>query len=128
MADGHESVVTLDKRAEFFRDFMQTVLNLSGGSIVFSVTFLHDILRVGGEKMGTTTAPAPRHPDLIIAAWIALVIGVVAALVFLFFHALSTKYERAFSKGMTAAAMVGVGGLVSGLAFLIAFGICNLPG
>jgi uncharacterized membrane protein YjfL (UPF0719 family) len=53
---------------------------------------------------------------------------VVAALAFLFFHALSTKYEKAFSNRMTIAAAVAVGGLISGLVLLVAFGICNLPG
>jgi membrane associated rhomboid family serine protease len=128
MVDGQDSVVTLDKRAEFFRDVMQTVLNLSAGAIVFSVTFLHDIVRVGSEKTVTAAAPAPQHPGLVITAWIALVVGVVAALAFLFFHALSTKYEKAFSNRMTIAAAVAVGGLISGLVLLVAFGICNLPG
>jgi len=128
MVDGQDSVVTLDKRAEFFRDVMQTVLNLSAGAIVFSVTFLHDIVRVGSEKTATPAAPAPQHPGLVITAWIALVVGVVAALAFLFFHALSTKYEKAFSNRMTIAAAVAVGGLISGLVLLVAFGICNLPG
>ena len=128
MVDGQDSVVTLDKRAEFFRDVMQTVLNLSAGAIVFSVTFLHDIVRVGSEKTATAAAPAPQHPGLVISAWIALVVGVVAALAFLFFHALSTKYEKAFSNRMTIAAAVAVGGLISGLVLLVAFGICNLPG
>jgi membrane associated rhomboid family serine protease len=128
MVDGQDSVVTLDKRAEFFRDVMQTVLNLSAGAIVFSVTFLHDIVRVGSEKTATSAAPAPQHPGLVITAWIALVVGVVAALAFLFFHALSTKYEKAFSNRMTIAAAVAVGGLISGLVLLVAFGICNLPG
>jgi uncharacterized membrane protein YjfL (UPF0719 family) len=89
---------------------------------------LHDIVRVGSEKTATSAAPAPQHPGLVITAWIALVVGVVAALAFLFFHALSTKYEKAFSNRMTIAAAVAVGGLISGLVLLVAFGICNLPG
>jgi hypothetical protein len=33
---------TLLERAKFFRDHVATVLNLATGSLVLSVTFLHD--------------------------------------------------------------------------------------
>ena len=127
MSNGAGSPVSADKRAEFFRDFMHTVLTLSGGSIVFSVTFLHDIVRIGDTASGKPLV-APHDAGLLIAGWVALLVGVVASLVYLFFHAISTKYERAYSAPMTVAVVFGVVGLLTGLVLLVCFGVQNLPG
>ncbi len=126
MSNDGGSPVSPDKRAEFFRDFIQTVLSLAAGSIVFSVTFLHDILRVGDSAAGQTQV-APRNPALVLAAWIVLLVGVVASLGYLYFHALSTKYEKAYFNLMVITAGVAIFGLVAGLVLLVCFGIQNLP-
>jgi hypothetical protein len=125
MVDGG-SPVTADKRAEFFRDFIQTILNLAAGSIVFSVTFLHDILRVGENSQGHLPTVA-RHSILVLAGWIALLVSVVASVGYLYFHALSTKYETAYSGRMTFAAGLAIVALVTGLILLVCFGYFNLP-
>ena len=36
--------VSLEKQFEIFKEYVQTVLNLSTGSLVLSITFLHDIV------------------------------------------------------------------------------------
>jgi hypothetical protein len=120
------SQVSIDKRAEFFRDFMTTVLSLSTGAIVFSVTFLHDVVYTG-ERTPGTPAGFIRHSGLLTGGWLTLLAGVVASLIYLFFHALSTKYESAFSNLMTAAAVAGILGLLTGLFLLVLFAMKNLP-
>jgi hypothetical protein len=125
MANGG-SAVSADKRAEFFRDFIQTVLNLAAGSIVFSVTFLHDILRVG-ENDPTHLPTAARHSLLVLSGWIALLLSVVASVVYLYVHALSTKYETTYSDSMTFTAGVAILALLAGLVLLVSFGYFNLP-
>ncbi len=127
MSNDGGSPVSPEKRAEFFRDFIQTVLSLAAGSIVFSVTFLHDILRVGDGSAGHMQV-APRNPALVLAAWIVLLVSVVASLAYLYFHALSTKYEKAYSNLMVITAGAAILGLVAGLVLLVCFGIQNLPG
>jgi uncharacterized protein YacL len=118
--------VSMDKRAEFFRDFMTTVLSLSTGAIVFSVTFLHDVVHTGVNTPGTP-AGFIQHSGLLTAGWLALLAGVIASIIYLFLHALSTKYESAFSDLMTAAAVAGMLGLLAGLLLLILFAMKNLP-
>ncbi len=50
-----------EKRFEFFQDFIKTLLQLSTGAILFSVTFLHDVVGSGSEK----THPAIREARLL---------------------------------------------------------------
>jgi hypothetical protein len=106
---------------------MRTVLSLSTGAIVFSVTFLHDVVHVG-ENSSAKPSVLLAHTGLVVGAWLALLASMIASLVFLFFHALSTKYENAFSNPMTAAAVVGNLGLLVGLLSLVWFAMENLPG
>jgi hypothetical protein len=126
MANGDGSTVGAEKRAEFFRDFIQTVLQLAAGSVVFSVTFLHDILRVGENSAGSLPTIA-RHATLILGAWVILLFSVLAAVGYLYFHAISTKYETAYSGWMSVTAAAAVLGLFAGLALLVCFGFENLP-
>jgi hypothetical protein len=119
-------VVSIDKRAEFFRDSMKTALSLATGAIVFSVTFLHDFIPAGGSSAGNSAA-APRGEYYLIAAWMTLLASVIASVLYLFFHALSTKYDDAFSWQMTTAAVAGNALLLVGLSLLVWFGVRNLP-
>jgi len=45
------------ERAKFFRDHIQTILSLATGSIVLSVTFLHDLV------------PKPTHGEYLRRSW-----------------------------------------------------------
>lgn len=126
MSNGGGSLVGAEKRAEFFRDFIQTVLQLAAGSVVFSVTFLHDILRVGENSPGHLPTVA-RHAPLIFTGWATLLVSVIASVGYLYFHAVSTKYESAYSGRMNLTAAVAILGLVIGLILLVCFGYENLP-
>ncbi|MGC1686702.1 MAG: hypothetical protein WA734_13840 [Candidatus Acidiferrales bacterium] len=125
MTNGIGSTISGEKRAELFRDFIQTVLSLAAGSVVFSVTFLHDVLHIGDASAGQSPA-IPKHSYYVLLAWVALLVAVIAALVYLYFHAISTKYERAYGWPLTIAAIVACFSLVAGLILLIVFGFFNL--
>jgi hypothetical protein len=59
--------VSAEKRFDLAEGFIKTVLNLATGALVFSVTFLHEIVGIGGDK-----APAViQHRYLVAGAWIA---------------------------------------------------------
>src|SRR5713226_6428622 len=107
MTNGDGSPVSVEKRAEFFRDFIQTVLQLAAGSVVFSVTFLHEILRVGESSTGHLPTVA-RHSGFILTGWLSLLVSVIASVVYLYIHAVSTKYENAYGGGMNIAAGTAV--------------------
>jgi len=60
--------VGLEKQFEIFKEYIQTVLNLSAGSLVLSITFLHDVVGLGSEgRAGTITV---RHPGILGIAWL----------------------------------------------------------
>jgi hypothetical protein len=126
MTNGDGSPVGAEKRAEFFRDFIQTVLQLGAGSVVFSVTFLHEILRVGENSAGHLPTVV-RHPGAILAGWLSLLGSVIASVVYLYLHAVSTKYENSYGEGMNITAGAAVLGLVAGLILLVVFAYKNLP-
>jgi len=126
MSNGGASPVGPEKRAEFFRDFIQTVLQLAAGSVVFSVTFLHDVLRVGENSSGHLPTVV-RHARLILTGWVSLLVSVIASVGYLYFHAVSTKYESAYGGWMNFTAAVAILGLVAGLILLVCFGYESLP-
>jgi len=128
MTNSDPNIVGAEKRAEFFRDFIQAVLSLAAGSIVFSVTFLHDVVGIG--KAARAAAPSvmsiPRAPSLLLLAWSVLTVSVIASIVFLYVHAVSTKYTKAYSWQMQTAAVIASSALVLGLIFLAIFGYLNV--
>ena len=126
MTNGNGSTISVEKRAEFFRDFIQSVLSLAAGSIVFSVTFLHDVLRIGDAAPGRTQM-ALRHPVWLVTAWIILLLSVIASLVYLYVHAVSTKYESAYSNFLARVAEIACASFAVGLILLVVFGFLNLP-
>jgi len=126
MTNGDGSPVGAEKRAEFFRDFIQTVLQLAAGSVVFSVAFLHEILRVGENSAGHLPTVL-RHAGFILAGWLSLLASVIASVGYLYFHAVSTKYESAYGGRMNITAGAAVLGLVGGLILLVGFAYKNLP-
>ncbi|HEV2964255.1 MAG TPA: hypothetical protein VG649_20680 [Candidatus Angelobacter sp.] len=67
------------ERAKFFREHVQTVINLATGSLVLSVTFLHD-------KSGTL-----KRTGCLKVSWAFLVAAIVFGSVYNYFLSLYTK-------------------------------------
>jgi hypothetical protein len=121
--------VSLEKQFEIFKEYVQTVLNLSTGSLVLSITFLHDIVGLGSEaKSGATTAVrAVHHPNVLGIAWIGFLISIAGCLFYLYFLALFTKDGVDCKNELMVGNIAGLGGFAVGLVCLAAFGWCNIP-
>jgi hypothetical protein len=73
-----ERHVALEKQFEIFKEYIQTVLNLSVGSLVLSITFLHDVVGLGSDgRPGTITV---HHPAMMGIAWLGLPVSVAGCL------------------------------------------------
>ena len=114
--------VTADKQFEFFQDYIKTVLGLATGALVLSITFLHDVIGLGGEG---SNHPA-KHIRVLGASWICLLLSVLSALVYLYFHALASRDEDTESWPLDAGAWVACSGLLAGLVLLSIFGWLNV--
>lgn len=114
--------VTLDKRYDLFADYAKTVMNLSGGALVLSVTFLHDIVGLGekGERR------VMLHPHLILAAWISFLVSVVGCLVYLFFLVQAADKNQRCDVCMVGGILAGFLGFCAGLFLFVCFGWVNL--
>jgi hypothetical protein len=121
--------VSLEKQFEIFKEYVQTVLNLSTGSLVLSITFLHDIVGLGSEaKSGATTAVhVVHHPNVLGIAWIGFLISIAGCLFYLYFLALFTKDGVDCKNELLVGNIAGLGGFAVGLLCLAAFGWCNIP-
>lgn len=121
--------VSLEKQFEIFKEYVQTVLNLSTGSLVLSITFLHDIVGLGSEaKSGATIAVhAVHHPNVLGIAWIGFLISIAGCLFYLYFLALFTKDGVDCKNELMVGNIAGLGGFAVGLVCLAAFGWCNIP-
>lgn len=121
--------VSLETQFEIFKEYVQTVLNLSTGSLVLSITFLHDIVGLGSEaKSGTAAAVhTVHHPNILGIAWIGFLISIGGCLFYLYFLALFTKDGTDCKKQLMAGNLAGLGGFAVGLICLAAFGWCNIP-
>ncbi len=117
------SEVSIDKRFEFFQDYIKTVLNLSAGALVFSITFLHDILGIGSEH---GTLKPVQFRGLLGAAWVLFLASVLGSLYYLYFHALSSKDNELWTGHLKWSAIVGLAGLFFGLVSLGVFGWLNI--
>ena len=67
------------ERAKFFREHVQSVLNLAAGSLVLSVTFLHD------------RAGAARGAEYLRVSWFLLIIAIVLGLGYNYVLSITTK-------------------------------------
>ena len=115
--------VTIDKRFEFFQDYVKTVLSLSTGALVFSVTFLHDIVGLGSEH-GT---PKPiQFRGLLGLTWLLFLASIFGALYYLYFHALASRDSELSAGHLNISAVTASAGLFFGLVALGAFGWLNL--
>ncbi len=122
MESGENKKVSLEKRYDIFQDYIKTVLNLSTGALVLSITFLHEIIGVGSEH----GAHALRYGYFLGISWIAFLISVLGCLFYLYFLALASNAQRDCSTQMVGGALAGVGGFCLGLALFALFGWLNL--
>ncbi len=67
------------ERAKFFRDHVQSVLNLAAGSLVLSVTFLHD------------RASAVRGAEYLRVSWYLLIAAIILGLAYNYILSILTK-------------------------------------
>src|SRR5271168_2922890 len=72
---GSAKRVGLEKRFELAEGYVKTVLGLSTGALVLSVTFLHEIIGVGSAEAPNKIA----WKSLIVGAWVALLVSAMAA-------------------------------------------------
>jgi hypothetical protein len=115
--------VTIDKRFEFFQDYVKTVLNLSTGALILSVTFLHDIVGIGSEK-GPPKAIYFR--GLLGFAWLFFLGSIFGALYYLYFHAIASKDSDLSAGHLNFSALAALGGLFLGLVAFGVFGWLNI--
>ena len=115
--------VSAEKRFDLAEGFLKAVLNLATGALVFSVTFLHEIVGVGGDK-----APAVIQDRFSIAgSWMAFLVSVGAALYYLYFLAVAAKFERGYSAHLRWSSLIAIYTLAAGLLLLGLFAWFNLP-
>jgi hypothetical protein len=115
--------VGIEKRFDLAEGYVKTVLGLSTGALVLSVTFLHEIVGIG-------SAEAPNRIEwksLIMGAWMTLLVSAVASLFYLYHLAIAAKYESAYSQELKWGAIVSSAGLVCGLVLMSLFAALNLP-
>ena len=115
--------VSIDKRFEFFQDYIKTVLSLSTGALLLSVTFLHDIIGIGSEH----GPPKPiQSRNLLGTSWISFLVSVFGSLYYLYFHALAAKDKDLSTGHLNWSAIASLTGLFLGLLAFGAFGWLNI--
>jgi hypothetical protein len=119
--------VSLEKQFEIFKEYVQTVLNLSTGSLVLSITFLHDIVGLGSEAKPGSSPVIVHHPGVLGIAWIGFLVSVAGCLLYLYFLALFTKDGADCKTELMVGNIAGLAGFGVGLICLAAFGWCNIP-
>lgn len=119
---GNGGRVGIEKRFELAEGYVKTVLGLSTGALVLSITFLHDIVGLGSEG-----APARiGWRCLLEGGWACLLVSVVASLFYLYHLAIAAKYASAYSWELRWGAIVSSGAFVAGLAMLSVFAALHL--
>ena len=113
----------IEKRFELAEGYIKTVLSLSTGALVLSVTFLHEIIGLGSGRVPERI----EWRGLIISAWIAFLVSAVASLFYLYHLAIAAKYERAFEQELKWGSMVRSAGLAIGVVLLSLFAEIHLP-
>jgi hypothetical protein len=122
LADGPDQV-SLEKRFELMEGYIKTVLSLSTGALILSITFLHDILGFGSDQ----TRHQMRGRCLVGGAWICFLGSIIASLFYLYFLAVAAKFENAYSGHLKWGARLSVFGFVGGLVLFGLFAWSNLP-
>ncbi len=110
--DNPESLL---EKAKFFREHVQTILNLAAGSFVLSVTFLHDI------------APKTQHADYLRRSWffflVTILVGLLYNYVLSIYVSVSAKSYGTFLWIISAIFHLS---FVVAIYYLFRFGIANL--
>jgi hypothetical protein len=120
---GGSAPVSAEKRFDLAEGFVKAVLDLATGALVFSVTFLHEIVGVGNDK-----APAViQDRGRVAGAWIAFLVSVGAALYYLYFLAVAAKFERGFSEHLRRRSLITIFSFAVGLLLLGLFARLNFP-
>jgi hypothetical protein len=123
-ARNHLQAVSLEKKFELFGEYVRTVLSLSTGALVLSVTFLHDVIGLGAEKAHAV----PVHARCLLAAsWGGFLLSVSGCLLYLYFLALWANENRDCTKQLVAGNVAGLGGFLVGLFCLAVFSWLNVP-
>jgi hypothetical protein len=115
--------VSVEKRFDLAEGFVKAVLNLATGALVFSVTFLHEIVGVGADKARAVI----QDRVLVGGSWIAFLVSVGAALYYLYFLAIAAKFERGYSEHLRWSSLIAIYSFAVGLLLLGLFAWFNLP-
>jgi hypothetical protein len=117
--------VSLEKKYEIFGEYVRTVLNLSTGSLVLSITFLHDVVGLGSDSKAPV---ATIHGKPLLAlSWLGFLLSILGCLYYLYFLALASNEERDCSGHLVAGNIIGLAGFGAGLVLFAIFGWSNIP-
>jgi hypothetical protein len=122
--DSQQTRVGIEKRYELYQDYIKTVLSLSTGALVLSITFLHDVLGTGSDRAPRTVS----HHEVLGLAWLAFVLSILSSLIYLYFLALAARDSAEFHSGpLKWGAYCSVFGFAAGLGLMVCFGLLNFP-
>lgn len=103
------------ERAKFFREHVQTILNLATGSFVLSVTFLHNIV------------PKPQSTDFLKRSWFLFVGTLLLGLTYNYVLSIYVRSEgKNYGKFLSRVSLLFHLSFVIGLYYFLRFGIANL--
>jgi hypothetical protein len=102
-------------RAKFFREHVQTIVSLATGSLVLSVTFLHDI------------AAKAQHVEFLKRSWEILVLTILLGLIYNYVLSIYvTVAGKRYGKALSLVSFFFHISFVVALYFMLRFGTANL--
>lgn len=111
----NEGTETLLDRAKFFREHVQTILNLATGSFVLSVTFLHDI------------ATKAQHVEYLKRSWGVLVLTILLGLIYNYVLSIYvTVAGKRYGKVLSVVSFFFHVSFLVAIYFMLLFGTANL--
>jgi uncharacterized membrane protein YqjE len=109
------SAESLLDRAKFFREHVQTILSLATGSLVLSVTFLHDI------------ATKAQHVEYLKRSWEILVLTILLGLIYNYVLSIYVRDEgKRYGKLLSGISFLFHVSFIVALWFMVRFGTSNL--
>jgi hypothetical protein len=103
-------------RAKFFREHVQSILSLATGSLVLSVTFLHDL-----------ASQAPHKLDYLKQSWWMLVVTILFGLIYNYVLSIYVKVEgKRYGTVLSVVSFFFHASFVVALYFMLRFGTANL--
>lgn len=110
------STESLLDRAKFFREHVQTILSLATGSLVLSVTFLHDI-----------ATKAPQQVEYLKRSWEVLVLTILLGLVYNYVLSIYVTISgKRYGTILSVVSFFFHASFVLALYFMVRFGTANL--